>query len=197
MRALGWLAAAALITGCARPDATLEVRPELAAPGEPLRIVLRSRGTGPPVSAIEIRDSAGNLLARTGMAGALGVFSSPEQTRWLVPDLPSAPGDLRVVAIGTTVARALEAAAQGPSGLAPFSDDTRLFIRAGFEFQVVDALLTNFHLPRSTLLMLVAAFGGQARVLAAYHHAVAAGYRFFSYGDAMWLARAPTDVGAA
>ena len=103
----------------------------------------------------------------------------------------------RVVAIGTTVARALEAAAQRPDGLAPFSDDTRLFIRAGFEFQVVDALLTNFHLPRSTLLMLVAAFGGQARVLAAYHHAVAAGYRFFSYGDAMWLARAPTDGVAA
>lgn len=96
----------------------------------------------------------------------------------------------RVVAIGTTVTRALEAAARGPQGLAPFSGDTRLFIRAGFEFRVVDALLTNFHLPRSTLLMLVCAFGGQARVMAAYRHALAQGYRFFSYGDAMWLQRA-------
>lgn len=95
----------------------------------------------------------------------------------------------RVVAIGTTVTRALEAAARGLDGLQPFSGDTRLFIREGFEFRVVDALLTNFHLPRSTLLMLVCAFGGQARVLAAYRHAVAQGYRFFSYGDAMWLTR--------
>ena len=98
----------------------------------------------------------------------------------------------RVIAIGTTVARALEAAARGPAGIAPLSGDTRLFIRAGFEFRVIDALLTNFHLPRSTLLLLVAAFGGYARVLAAYDHAIAAGYRFFSYGDAMWLERALT-----
>ncbi len=95
----------------------------------------------------------------------------------------------RVVAIGTTVTRALEAAARGPQGLAPFSGDTRLFIREGFEFRVVDVLLTNFHLPRSTLLMLVCAFGGYARVMAAYRHALARGYRFFSYGDAMWLQR--------
>ncbi|MGE0859732.1 MAG: tRNA preQ1(34) S-adenosylmethionine ribosyltransferase-isomerase QueA [Gammaproteobacteria bacterium] len=97
----------------------------------------------------------------------------------------------RVVAIGTTVVRALESAAQGPAGLAPMHGDTRLFIRPGFEFRVVDALLTNFHLPRSTLLMLVSTFGGHARVMAAYSHAVTAGYRFFSYGDAMWLERAP------
>ncbi len=96
----------------------------------------------------------------------------------------------RVVAIGTTVTRALEAAARGPQGLAPFNGDTRLFIREGFEFRVVDALLTNFHLPRSTLLMLVCAFGGHARVMAAYRHALAHDYRFFSYGDAMWLQRA-------
>jgi len=95
----------------------------------------------------------------------------------------------RVVAVGTTVTRALETAAAG-GALAPFEGDTRLFIRPGFQFRVVDALLTNFHLPRSTLLMLVAAFGGYERVLAAYRHAVAARYRFFSYGDAMWLERA-------
>lgn len=95
----------------------------------------------------------------------------------------------RVVAIGTTVTRALEAAAAGAGGLAPFCGDTRLFIREGFAFKVVDALLTNFHLPRSTLLMLVCAFGGHPRVMAAYRHAVAAGYRFFSYGDAMWVER--------
>ncbi|MCB1745820.1 MAG: tRNA preQ1(34) S-adenosylmethionine ribosyltransferase-isomerase QueA [Gammaproteobacteria bacterium] len=95
----------------------------------------------------------------------------------------------RVVAIGTTVVRALESAAAAGS-LAPLDGETRLFIRPGHVFRVVDALLTNFHLPRSTLLMLVAAFGGHARVMAAYRHAVAAGYRFFSYGDAMWLERA-------
>ena len=98
----------------------------------------------------------------------------------------------RVVAVGTTVVRALEsaAAASGDGPLAAHAGDTRLFIRPGFRFRVVDALLTNFHLPRSTLLMLVAAFAGRERVLAAYRHAVAARYRFFSYGDAMFLERA-------
>jgi S-adenosylmethionine:tRNA ribosyltransferase-isomerase len=86
----------------------------------------------------------------------------------------------RVIAVGTTVVRALEASA----GL-PWEGDTRLFIRPGFRFQVVDGLLTNFHLPESTLLMLVCALAGRERVLAAYEHAVGAGYRFFSYGDAM------------
>ena len=96
----------------------------------------------------------------------------------------------RVVAVGTTVARALESAAADTGALAPYRGDTRLFIREGFEFRMVDALLTNFHLPRSTLLMLVSAFAGYTRTMAAYRHAVAAGYRFFSYGDAMWLERA-------
>ena len=96
----------------------------------------------------------------------------------------------RVVAVGTTVARALESAAAETGALAPYRGDTRLFIREGFEFHVIDALLTNFHLPRSTLLMLVSAFAGYTRTMAAYRHAVAAGYRFFSYGDAMWLERA-------
>jgi S-adenosylmethionine:tRNA ribosyltransferase-isomerase len=96
----------------------------------------------------------------------------------------------RVVAVGTTVVRALETAALASSGaLAPFSGETRLFIVPGFRFRLTDMLLTNFHLPQSTLLMLVCAFGGYDEVLAAYRHAVAARYRFFSYGDAMLLTR--------
>jgi S-adenosylmethionine:tRNA ribosyltransferase-isomerase len=94
----------------------------------------------------------------------------------------------RVVAIGTTVVRSLESAAAS-GALAPFEGETRLFIRAAYEFKVVDALLTNFHLPESTLLMLVCAFGGYDAVMAAYRHAVARRYRFFSYGDAMFLSR--------
>ena len=92
----------------------------------------------------------------------------------------------RVIAVGTTVVRSLETAAA--SGvLQPYQDDTRLFIRPGYKFKVVDALLTNFHLPESTLLMLVCALGGYETMMAAYRHAVAAQYRFFSYGDAMFI----------
>jgi len=94
----------------------------------------------------------------------------------------------RVVAVGTTSVRSLETAAASGE-LAPFRGDSRLFIRPGYRFRVVDALLTNFHLPESTLLMLVCAFAGYESVMAAYRHAVAARYRFFSYGDAMFLTR--------
>jgi len=94
----------------------------------------------------------------------------------------------RVVAVGTTSVRSLEAAA-GEGTLRPFAGDTRLFITPGYRFRVVDALITNFHLPESTLLMLVSAFGGHQRVMQAYRHAVAQRYRFFSYGDAMWIER--------
>jgi S-adenosylmethionine:tRNA ribosyltransferase-isomerase len=97
----------------------------------------------------------------------------------------------RVVAVGTTVLRALESAALAAGGgeLAPWSGETRLFIVPGFRFRLCDVLLTNFHLPESTLLMLVCAFAGTAAVLGAYAHAVDAGYRFFSYGDAMLVTR--------
>ena len=99
----------------------------------------------------------------------------------------------RVVAVGTTVVRALESAAlaAGPdsAALAPWSGDTRLFITPGFAFRVCDALLTNFHLPESSLLMLVCAFAGREAVLGAYAHAVRSRYRFFSYGDAMLITR--------
>ncbi len=90
----------------------------------------------------------------------------------------------RVVAVGTTSVRALETAARGGE-LRPFAGDSRLFIHPGFEFRVVDAMVTNFHLPESSLLMLVCAFAGREATLAAYRHAVAQRYRFFSYGDAM------------
>ncbi|HET9329903.1 MAG TPA: tRNA preQ1(34) S-adenosylmethionine ribosyltransferase-isomerase QueA [Steroidobacteraceae bacterium] len=97
----------------------------------------------------------------------------------------------RVVAVGTTVVRALESAALAagtqPATLTPWAGDTRLFITPGFAFRVCDALLTNFHLPESSLLMLVCAFAGRPAVLAAYAHAVRARYRFFSYGDAMLI----------
>ena len=115
----------------------------------------------------------------------------------------------RVIAVGTTVVRALEAAAAENAAtetgattdtgaltasaatavLRPWRGDTRIFIRPGHPWRVVDALITNFHLPRSTLLMLVSAFAGRERVLAAYQHAVRERYRFFSYGDAMFIDR--------
>ena len=92
----------------------------------------------------------------------------------------------RVIAVGTTVVRTLEAVALSNSGLHAGSGETKIFITPGFEFKVVDALLTNFHLSESTLLMLVSAFMGHKKMLNAYQAAVAAHYRFFSYGDAMF-----------
>ncbi|HWN67819.1 MAG TPA: S-adenosylmethionine:tRNA ribosyltransferase-isomerase, partial [Haliangium sp.] len=103
-----------------------------------------------------------------------------------------------VVAVGTTCVRALESAAasaaessNGSRRVATGPGETRLFITPGYQFRVVDWMVTNFHLPESTLLMLVCAFAGHERVMTTYRHAVAAGYRFFSYGDAMLVARAP------
>jgi S-adenosylmethionine:tRNA ribosyltransferase-isomerase len=95
----------------------------------------------------------------------------------------------RTVAVGTTTLRALESAALS-GALQPGARETDVFITPGFAFRVVDQLLTNFHLPRSTLLMLVSAFAGHERILALYAHAVRERYRFFSYGDAMLLERA-------
>ncbi len=92
----------------------------------------------------------------------------------------------RVIAVGTTSVRALECASSSGS-LRPFDGETDLFILPGYEFRTVDAMITNFHLPRSSLLMLVAAFAGKERILGAYRHAVREKYRFFSYGDAMFL----------
>lgn len=101
----------------------------------------------------------------------------------------------RVIAVGTTVVRALESAMRAGE-LQPFAGETRLFILPGYEIRSVDALITNFHLPESTLLMLVSAFVGKARMFAAYEHAIRERYRFFSYGDAMllWPRREETHI---
>jgi S-adenosylmethionine:tRNA ribosyltransferase-isomerase len=100
----------------------------------------------------------------------------------------------RVIAVGTTVVRSLETAAAVPAAgadnlnrIAPYRGTTDIFIKPGYKFRAVDAMVTNFHLPESTLLMLCSAFAGREALLAAYAHAVQARYRFFSYGDAMFL----------
>ena len=114
-------------------------------------------------------------------------YSIPEETVAAIAWAKARKG--RVIAVGTTTLRALEArASEGP--LRGGASETSIFITPGFEFRVVDRLLTNFHLPRSTLLMLVSAFAGQDNVRRAYAHAVRERYRFFSYGDAMLVERA-------
>jgi S-adenosylmethionine:tRNA ribosyltransferase-isomerase len=93
----------------------------------------------------------------------------------------------RLIAVGTTVLRLLESAADAEGVVHPFEGDTAIFITPGYVFRAVDGLLTNFHLPRSTLFMLVSALMGRERMQAAYAHAIANGYRFYSYGDASLL----------
>ena len=112
-------------------------------------------------------------------------YEVPAATQQAIADCRARGG--RVVAAGTTTVRTLESWAQ--SGVA--SGDTHIFITPGFEFKVVDVLVTNFHLPKSTLMMLVSAFAGYDHVMALYRHAIAQQYRFFSYGDAMLLERTP------
>jgi S-adenosylmethionine:tRNA ribosyltransferase-isomerase len=156
---------------------------------------------GPVLAALQAR---GVELARVTLHVGAGTFQPVRVARlsehkmhreWF--DVPAATvaaidaarrSDRRVVAIGTTTLRALEAAALG-GDLRAGAAETDLFITPGFRFRVVDRLVTNFHLPRSTLLMLVSAFAGYDRVRALYRHAVERRYRFFSYGDAMLLAR--------
>jgi S-adenosylmethionine:tRNA ribosyltransferase-isomerase len=125
----------------------------------------------------------------------------PEATTEAINATRAAGG--RVIAVGTTVVRSLETAAAAGAGaavplprapLVPYKGATRVFIKPGYKFRVVDAMVTNFHLPESTLLMLCAAFVGRDALLAAYAHAVAARYRFFSYGDAMFLTPMPIAI---
>ena len=99
----------------------------------------------------------------------------------------AAPKGGRIVAVGTTAARTLETAADDAGIVRPFRGETALFITPGYRFKAVDVLLTNFHLPRSTLFMLVCAFAGTGTMKAAYAEAIAARYRFYSYGDACLL----------
>jgi S-adenosylmethionine:tRNA ribosyltransferase-isomerase len=113
-------------------------------------------------------------------------ISVPETTAAAVRDARARSA--RVIAVGTTSVRALEtAAAKSGAGISAFEGDTRLYITPGFEFRVVDTMITNFHLPRSTLLVMVSAFAGRERIFAAYEEAKRAGYRFYSFGDAMLI----------
>lgn len=116
-------------------------------------------------------------------------YTISQQTVDMVKATQAAGGN--VIAVGTTSMRALESASQGGS-LQAGSADTRLFITPGYTFKTVTRLITNFHLPKSTLLMLVSAFAGYDTIRAAYQHAISQRYRFFSYGDAMFLTRIPT-----
>ena len=163
----------------AAPTAGLHFTPELlaalAARGvETARIDLEvGPGTFKPV---EVEDPARHSMHPEW-------YAIPEETAAQVRSLRARGG--RLWAVGTTVVRTLESAADEEGTIQPGRAETRLLIIPGYRFRVVDRLLTNFHLPRSTLLMLVAAFGGYERIMTAYRHAVAARYRFYSYGDAM------------
>jgi len=115
-------------------------------------------------------------------------YEVPEATQQAIAACKSRGG--QVVAVGTTTVRTLESWAQ----LGPASGDTQIFITPGFEFKVVDRLITNFHLPKSTLMMLVSAFAGYPHIMGLYRHAIANRYRFFSYGDAMLLTSRPPEL---
>jgi S-adenosylmethionine:tRNA ribosyltransferase-isomerase len=174
-------AAAAPTAGLHFDDAMLQ---RLAAAGAQLAFLTLHVGAGTfqPVRAARIEDHRMHSEC----------YEIPEQTVAAIERARTRGGN--VVAVGTTSLRALEAAAAG-GVLRPGAAETALFITPGFRFRVVDRLITNFHLPRSTLLMLVAAFAGREQVLQAYGHAVAQGYRFFSYGDAMLITRRGAPLG--
>lgn len=168
----------------AAPTAGLHFTPELMAAlaetgVETAALTLHvGAGTFLPVKADDARDHP--MHAETGIV--------TEATADAVNRTRAAGG--RVLAVGTTALRLLESAVDGDGRLTPFTGETDIFILPGFRFRITDLLLTNFHLPRSTLFMLVCAFAGTDRMKAAYAHAVAAGYRFYSYGDACLLERA-------
>jgi S-adenosylmethionine:tRNA ribosyltransferase-isomerase len=152
----------------AAPTAGLHFTPELLGRFDHAFLTLHvGPGTFAPLRSDEISPDQDLHAER---------FTIPDDTARRIADAKSQGRP--VIAVGTTVVRALES----PSG-----SSTRLFIKPGFRFRVVDHLVTNFHLPKSTLLMLVAAFAGKERILTAYRNAVEAGYRFFSYGDAMLI----------
>lgn len=167
----------------AAPTAGLHFTPELVAALEE-RGVRRTTvtlhvgaGTFLPVKVDDIREHR--------MHAERGVITA--DTAALVNATRAAGG--RIVAVGTTSLRLLESAAAADGSVAAFDGSTDIFITPGYRFRAVDLLMTNFHLPRSTLFMLVCAFSGIERMQAAYTHAIAAGYRFYSYGDACLLER--------
>jgi S-adenosylmethionine:tRNA ribosyltransferase-isomerase len=157
---------------------------------EPLLERLRARGIA--IAYVTLHVGAGTFqpvrsadLAGHEMHGEW--YSVPQETVDAIAAAKSRGG--RVVAVGTTTLRALETA--GASGMRAGAGETRLFITPGYEFRVVERLVTNFHLPKSTLLMLVSAFAGSDNIRAAYRHAVGSRYRFYSYGDAMLIEKRP------
>jgi len=154
-------------------------------------MLLALRGKGIQIVHVTLHVGAGTFQpVRTELIHEHAMHSEryiiSQETADIISETRAAGG--RVVAVGTTSLRALESAMIGDE-LAAGEKETGIFITPGFSFKVVDVLLTNFHLPRSTLLMLVCAFGGMAEMLAAYRHAVEKEYRFFSYGDAMLIER--------
>jgi S-adenosylmethionine:tRNA ribosyltransferase-isomerase len=165
----------------AAPTAGLHFTPELLA-------ALEARGIGRV--AVTLHVGAGTFLPVKvddtrdhRMHSEIGAIDTAAAT--MVQRMRAAGG--RIVAVGTTSLRLLETAADESGRIRPFCGDTNLFITPSYRFKAVDLLLTNFHLPRSTLFMLVAAFAGLERMKAAYEHAKAAGYRFYSYGDCCLL----------
>ena len=155
---------------------TPEVLKEIAARGATVCYVTLDVGLGTfrPVSVTQIE--AHHMHSEP--------YNVSEETARLINEAKRA--GRRIVAVGTTSVRTLESA--GQSGVVQAGRDaTELFIYPGYEFKIVDAMVTNFHLPQSTLLMMISAFAGKEHVLAAYREAVAAKYRFFSFGDAMWI----------
>jgi S-adenosylmethionine:tRNA ribosyltransferase-isomerase len=172
----------------AAPTAGLHFTPELfqalAARGVTVEEVTLHVGAGTflPVKASDTRDHA--------MHAEWGVVPEPVAVRL---NAARAAGG-RIVAVGTTSLRLLESAVDAAGRIQPFSGDTAIFITPGFRFGAVDVLMTNFHLPRSTLFMLVSAFCGLERMKAAYAHAIAESYRFYSYGDSSLLFRQEQPV---
>jgi S-adenosylmethionine:tRNA ribosyltransferase-isomerase len=169
----------------AAPTAGLHFTPGLMAALEARGVALRfltlhvGAGTFLPVKTAEV-----DAHVMHAEAGAISAETAEALNR------TRADGG-RIVAVGTTALRLLESAADEHGRLRPFSGETSIFITPGYDFRVADGLLTNFHLPRSTLYMLVSAFSGLEAIRRAYAHAIADGYRFYSYGDASLLWRAP------
>lgn len=167
----------------AAPTAGLHLTPEL---------LRRLEARGVPTARVTLHVGIGTFKPVTAELVHEHVmdeerYEVPEGTAAAVREVRRRGG--RVVAVGTTVVRTLETAARDDGAVEAGAGRTGLFIYPGFRFRAVDALLTNFHLPRSSLLMLVAAFAGRERVLAAYREAIEEGYRFYSYGDAMLAQR--------
>lgn len=162
----------------AAPTAGLHWEPDVLAALDLVHVTLHvGPGTFLPMEAADVRDHrVAAEHAEISAAAAARILAAKQQGR-------------PIVAVGTTATRALEAVARLHGELRPYSGPVDLVITPGHDFRVVDHLVTNFHLPQSSLLMLVSSFGGRERVLAAYHAAVRAGYRFYSYGDCMLLGR--------